>query len=332
MARDAKAELRGIDVAERRAVRLHVRFFARPQHHRSACVRRACDLFGREHVLAEPENARAARERLHVHTDLSLRRDAACDEALRVRHAEPNALRDRLALRGPAEFRHFPARFAERAAAERPRVGPGQPEPYMTFRMADDLARPHALRMLHSIRTTRELPPETQEPLDLLVACHAKLRHFSALALALATRKDLEPEQIVDASHRLLRYFKVALPLHEADEEESLAPALLAVATPAELATIEQMCDQHELLHDVLDELFPFWEQLEREPKSIEGSDTAPQARRLATVLDVHLELEESTIFPISKQLPDAERKRLFAEMRGRRSPEVMTEMKRITT
>ena len=165
----------------------------------------------------------------------------------------------------------------------------------------------------------------------MLVTCHARLRHFSELALALATRRDLETAQIVDASHRLLRYFKVALPLHEADEEQSLMPALAAIATPAQREAIDQMCDQHGLLHDVLAELFPKWETMEAAPREIDGAVSAPEARRLAAILDVHLALEESTIFPIAKQLPDAERKRLFAEMRGRRSAEIMTEMKRIT-
>jgi len=166
----------------------------------------------------------------------------------------------------------------------------------------------------------------------MLVTCHARLRHFSELALALATRKDLENAQIVDASHRLLRYFRVALPLHEADEEQSLKPALVALATPEQRDAMEAMCDQHGLLHDVLAELFPKWETMEAEPGKIDGAVTAPQARRLAAVLDVHLALEESTIFPMTKHLLDAERKRLFGEMRGRRSTEVMTEMKRITS
>ena len=166
--------------------------------------------------------------------------------------------------------------------------------------------------MLHSIRTSRERPTLNEEPLDLLVACHARLRHFSALALALATRKDLEPEQIVDASHRLLRYFKVALPLHEADEEESVTKAVRAIATAAEIAALEQMRNQHELLHDVLAELFPRW-------RKMEPSGTEAHARRLASVLEMHLDLEEKTIFPMLARLPDAERKRVASEFRARR-------------
>lgn len=185
--------------------------------------------------------------------------------------------------------------------------------------------------MLHTIRTQRDLPAATEEPVDMLVTCHARLRHFSELALALATRKDLETAQIMDASHRLIRYFEVALPLHEADEEQSLKPALLAIATPEQRDAMEQMCDQHGLLHDVLAELLPKWKMMEAEPEKTDGAVMAPEARRLAAILDVHLALEEATIFPVAKQLPEAERKRLFTEMRGRRSAEIMTEMKRIT-
>ena len=173
------------------------------------------------------------------------------------------------------------------------------------------------------------MPPPTEEPVDLLLACHGRLRHFSELSLALATRTDIDEEQIRDASHRLLRYFEVALPLHEADEESTIAPALAAVVPPAR-AALEQMRDQHVLLHDVLAELFPLWRRAEREPASIDRDALGPHARRLAAILDVHLALEETTIFPMVKSIPEVERKRLWAEMRGRRTSEVMTEMKTI--
>lgn len=174
------------------------------------------------------------------------------------------------------------------------------------------------------------MPPATEEPVDLLLACHGRLRHFSELSLALATRVDVDGEQIRDASHRLLRYFRVALPLHEADEEQTLAPALAAIMTPQQAEAVEAMRDQHSMLHDVLAELFPHWERAELEPPAIDRAAIAPHARKLRAILDIHLALEEAVIFPIASVLPDAERRRLWAEMRGRRSPEIMTEMKTI--
>jgi len=184
--------------------------------------------------------------------------------------------------------------------------------------------------MLHTIRTSGHAPPATEEPIDLLLACHAKLRHFSELSLALATRGDIDDEQIRDAGHRLFRYFTVALPLHEADEEETLAPALADEATTEQADAIEHMRDQHRLIHDALAELLPQWERVSRTPSAIDRAAMLPHARKLAAILDVHLALEELVIFPMAQALPEAERRRLFMEMRGRRSTEVMTEMKTI--
>ena len=184
--------------------------------------------------------------------------------------------------------------------------------------------------MLHQIRTRPDLPHSSNEPVELLLACHARLRHFSELALALASRSDLEHAQVVDASHRLVRYFRVALPLHEADEEQTLTPALVELATREQIDALGQMRDQHGLLHDVLAELFPLWELAETEPGKLVGNVALPHALRLMAVLDVHLQLEETIIFPLIASIEPAQRKRLLDEMRGRRSAEVVTEMRRI--
>lgn len=186
--------------------------------------------------------------------------------------------------------------------------------------------------MLHTIRTRPDLPSATNEPTELLLACHGRLRHFSELSRALATRDDVEDERLVDAAHRLLRYFRVALPLHEDDEERSLAPVLLARATEEQADAMDRMRDQHGLLHDVLADLFPLWERVEAEPRSLDRKTARPHALRLATVLDVHLELEETLIFPMVAAFPSAERRRLAEEMRARRSPETLDEMRRIAT
>jgi len=164
--------------------------------------------------------------------------------------------------------------------------------------------------MLISIRTSpRETPSD--EPADFLLACHARLRHFSATAIALATRSDLDEEQIDDACDELVRYFRVALPLHEADEEVTLAPSLEPLVAAADV--LEKMRRQHVVIHETLDVLLPLWEA--REQRASE-----PAARRLAALLDEHLALEESELFPCIARLSSPERKRLFFEMRGRRA------------
>jgi hemerythrin-like domain-containing protein len=201
----------------------------------------------------------------------------------------------------------------------------------LTFLMATRSYPTYLRVMLHSIRTG-PAAPAAEEPLELLLACHARLRHFSELSLVLATRQDLPREDAADASTRLVRYFRLALPLHEADEEKTVAPALLA--TPAR-ALVEDalgaMTAQHAELHEVLASLLPAWEQLETgSGAELPGLPALSDARRLASLLDAHLALEEHTIFPNLSAVDPAARKRLLGEMRARRTPEVMAVMQKV--
>ena len=172
--------------------------------------------------------------------------------------------------------------------------------------------------MLHSIRTRPPSPP-TDEPVELLLACHARLRSFSELSRALVIRTDLDDALVADAAQRLLRYFRLALPLHEQDEERSLAPVLALQATPEQLDAMERMREEHGVLHDVLGELFPHWERADSEPRAFNREAALPHALRLGTVLDAHLSLEERVVFPMTAALALPERKRLVDEMRARR-------------
>jgi len=163
----------------------------------------------------------------------------------------------------------------------------------------------------------------------MLLTCHQRLRHFSELGLAVASRP-IDEALVVDACRRLRRHFLVALPLHESDEEQTLAPALGKVARPIEAEALAQMRDQHVLLHEILAELLPMWESAERDARSLDRAALLVHARRLTAVLDVHLELEETMIFPMLTWVEGSERKRLLAEMRVRRTPDVMNEMAKI--
>ena len=164
--------------------------------------------------------------------------------------------------------------------------------------------------MLHTLRTRAGSKP-ADEPAELLLACHGRLRHFSATAVALATRLDLDEKQIDEACGELVRYFRVALPLHEADEEVTLAPRLEPLMTDA--GALDRMRRQHVAIHDTLDVLLPQWDA--RDVRA-----TSEPAHVLAALLDAHLTLEETVIFPCLSQIPAPDRKRLFEEMRARRS------------
>ena len=172
--------------------------------------------------------------------------------------------------------------------------------------------------MFHTIRTRPAAPP-TDEPTELLLACHGRLRQFSVLSHALASRNDLDDALVVDAAQRLLRYFRLALPLHEEDEEQSLVPLLALRATPEQVDAMERMREEHRVVHELLAELFPHWDRATSEPRALDRGATLPHALRLATVLDAHLGLEERVVFPMVAALTQPERKRLVDEMRARR-------------
>ena len=70
------------------------------------------------------------------------------------------------------------------------------------------------------------------DPVDLLLACHMRIRHFGQLASALPGAQEAGAADVIDAAQRLHRYFTVALPLHVADEDESVRPRLDAHAPP----------------------------------------------------------------------------------------------------
>jgi iron-sulfur cluster repair protein YtfE (RIC family) len=130
----------------------------------------------------------------------------------------------------------------------------------------------------------------------------------------------------VEAANGIRRFFRVALPLHEADEESSVAPRLLEARERAPVEdALALMVSQHVRLHDVLAELDPLWATIADEPSAI-GRLARPileNARRLEDLFTSHMTLEETVIFPLIRTaLVDSARSEIVAEMRARRGHE----------
>jgi hypothetical protein len=83
--------------------------------------------------------------------------------------------------------------------------------------------------------------------------CHARVRKFCALARRLG--EGASGEEARDAAAQLDRYFRIALPLHVADEEQSLAPRLVRLGDAALGDAIESMTRDHLCLDENLAEL-----------------------------------------------------------------------------
>lgn len=176
--------------------------------------------------------------------------------------------------------------------------------------------------MLTGIRTSSDFLTRQETALELLLGCHQRIRHFTAMARRLAESPATPLDEVCDAADSIHRYFCVALPLHEADENESIDPRLQA-AGHSELAQVsDEMVRQHRQINVVLRQLLPLWDALCREPEKLPRF--VPRLLQLVTELeqlwDVHLRLEEEIVFPaIERTLSRAQVSEILREMKERR-------------
>lgn len=158
------------------------------------------------------------------------------------------------------------------------------------------------------------------ELLDLLTACHVRIRRFVQLALDVADSTHAPDEEIVDACLTCERYFTEALPLHVEDEELSILPRLQG--QNAQLDTVlVAMCAQHAEHSMLLAALLEACADVRGIP-----ADAARRqalwcvATRVSAEFDAHLAQEERVVFPALLTCLTAEdRERVVAEIRTRR-------------
>lgn len=155
---------------------------------------------------------------------------------------------------------------------------------------------------------------------DALLECHERIRRFTELARELGARSDLPTSEVRDTCERCARYFTDALPLHVADEEQSLVPRLAGLSREVDeaLATMETQHREHQ-------------EGLSRTLRALEGLRAAPSdperraelhtaASALSAEFTLHLAMEETVLFPaIRTRLPIATQELIAGEVRARR-------------
>ncbi|HYG99002.1 MAG TPA: hemerythrin domain-containing protein [Terriglobales bacterium] len=177
--------------------------------------------------------------------------------------------------------------------------------------------------MLTGIRTPNADPAGKEEtPLELLLGCHQRIRHFTAIARRMAENPTASLDEISEAAAAVYRYFHVALPLHEADENISLDPRLHDVAEVSQAS--EEMVRQHTEINRVLKQLLPLWDALCREPEKLPrfASRIMHLVSELERLWDAHLCLEEEQVFPAIQRLPREEVAAILSEMKERRRSE----------
>ncbi len=172
------------------------------------------------------------------------------------------------------------------------------------------------------LRTGSGPPPRSEDVPDVLVDCHQRLRQFTALAAELAARPTAAVDDVREVATKVHRYFTVALPLHEEDEEESLFPRLLQHA-PELTPRIASLREDHAAHAQKVGTLLAVCELLRMAPERADAlrASLGAAAEALADAWRVHLAAEEQDIFPaVRSALSAADRDAIRQEMKERRA------------
>ena len=162
----------------------------------------------------------------------------------------------------------------------------------------------------------------TGDVVDLLLACHERIRFFIDLAIRISDTTDASNEEIREAAARVVRYFSESLPLHVADEEESIIPRLSGRDAALD-RTLESIRREHSAYDHDLKSLLKICGNLQASPGA--ASETRQKLRdvaaRLRDQFQIHLSEEEQVVLPaIRSLLTDHDRKTMLHELRSRRS------------
>jgi iron-sulfur cluster repair protein YtfE (RIC family) len=176
--------------------------------------------------------------------------------------------------------------------------------------------------MLNQITPARPANQPPEDAVDLLLGCHQRIRHFTATAVKLAHSQGATADEIRQSAAGIQRYYSVSLPLHEADEEDTLRPRLNAVADERVRHALLAMHDQHQAIDDLIERLLPLLALLGASPDALPalGGEMCSITHALDEIFRAHLQLEEEVIFPAIRQLlTENTRATMLAEMQARR-------------
>src|SRR5215469_16773673 len=164
-------------------------------------------------------------------------------------------------------------------------------------------------------------PKEPSDVADLFLECHERIRTFIGLAARLAKTEQASPDEIRDAASRVARYFSDALPLHVADEEESILPRLSG-RNPELDSALDRMNREHRAHEHPLGVLLEACNTLKVSPEMLDRTreKLAGAVAELERDYATHLQEEERIILPaIRTFLTPAEKTEVESEMRARR-------------
>lgn len=158
------------------------------------------------------------------------------------------------------------------------------------------------------------------ELVELLLACHERIRTFSRLAREIAASVDAPDAEVGEACASCERYFVEALPLHVRDEEDSITPRLRGRDADVDAALLA-MEREHASHAAPLEALLEALAAVRVAPRSLPAREALGRsAAELEALFSAHLELEERVLLPALRSMlsPD-ERRAIERELRARR-------------
>ena len=156
-------------------------------------------------------------------------------------------------------------------------------------------------------------------PLGWMLACHDRIRAFMAGLRRLSVHADWADPRATDGARQVARYLREALPRHGEDEDQSLAPRLLALALPAEVRDeIARMTAEHQQMDAQLPALLLALDGISAGAWP-ERAAFQRHAQVYADLLLDHVGREERVIFPWVSALGPQDELEMIVEMQARR-------------
>lgn len=161
------------------------------------------------------------------------------------------------------------------------------------------------------MKTLPPTGPRIDDPIEMLRACHEKVRRFATLAQRLRDHVAVHgaDAEARSAAEAVLRYFDLAAVLHHEDEECDLFPALRESGDAALVQAIDELHAEHKVLTQTWQRVRP-WLLAVAQGGQVQA---APEVDAFAQSYCRHADREEAEIYPHAGLL-QAERTRAICD------------------
>jgi len=174
----------------------------------------------------------------------------------------------------------------------------------------------------------QEPAPDSSRTADSPLVARLREEHMRTRNLLRRAREIIRlggPEDVIVRVARAMETYLVYWnPLHELDEEQSVAPALYAYAhDEATRELIDHMTRDHQRLDNLRDGAASVWRGVANDPSTFERvrNDMRHDTREITRILARHIAWEERNIFPrVRILLPRALQEQILSVMKARRA------------